>query len=370
MVSISYLDKHFNFEKITMLKIRTFILALSFTPLLALNSQLPSHAESPSVGGAGSMSGGAMTGSVNSSPSLGGAGSMSGGGCSASCGNTISNPDDNTSPSLGNGGSMSGGGTTGSNGNTNSNPDENTSASLGNGGSMSGGGTTGSNGNTNSNPSVGEAGGQSGGGNNEGNNNDSEGPVENLEPKSPALRIERTRRGNIIRIKTDRQRQLNLTATRLLTTNSGTVFIALVRGSIEQNTRGPLLSFLEQAGVRPTLGRQFTLILFNLFRPRRASSDIIPSFTSAQLPEEELLASNKALKSGLIIAQVGDTKPKVDVSGTQPSVDVDINQLNNAINTYNQMIKESSSVTLQALLQNQDFVEIGKALKELRVAVN
>ena len=51
-------------------------------------------------------------------------------------------------------------------------------------------------------------------------------------------------------------------------------------------------------------------------------------------------------------------------------MDVDINQLNNAINTYNQIIQESSPVTLQALSQNQDFVEIGNVLKELRAAVN
>jgi transcription elongation factor Elf1 len=53
-----------------------------------------------------------------------------------------------------------------------------------------------------------------------------------------------------------------------------------------------------------------------------------------------------------------------------PTVEVDINELNNAINTYNQIIDESSPVTLQALSQNQDFMEIGNALKELRAAVN
>jgi hypothetical protein len=64
MVSISYLNKHFNSEKIPMLKIRTLILVLSLTPLLSLNWQLPSQAQkSPSVGTAGGQSGGGTTGS-------------------------------------------------------------------------------------------------------------------------------------------------------------------------------------------------------------------------------------------------------------------------------------------------------------------
>ena len=58
------------------------------------------------------------------------------------------------------------------------------------------------------------------------------------------------------------------------------------------------------------------------------------------------------------------------IISNQGNVDVDINQLNNAINTYNQIIQESSPVTLQALAQNRDFVEIGNVLKELRAAVN
>jgi len=63
MVSISYLNKHFNSEKIAMLKIRTLILVLSLTPLLSLNWQLPSQAQkSPSVGTAGGQSGGGTTG--------------------------------------------------------------------------------------------------------------------------------------------------------------------------------------------------------------------------------------------------------------------------------------------------------------------
>jgi hypothetical protein len=74
MVSISYLNKHFNSEKIAMLKIRTLILVLSLTPLLSLNWQLPSQAQkSPSVGTAGGQSGGGTiggSGTTNSNPSV------------------------------------------------------------------------------------------------------------------------------------------------------------------------------------------------------------------------------------------------------------------------------------------------------------
>lgn len=74
------------------------------------------------------------------------------------------------------------------------------------------------------------------------------------------------------------------------------------------------------------------------------------------------MASTKALKFSPVIAQTADA--------TLASVEVDINDLHNAINTYNQIIQESSPVTLQQLSENQDFVEIGKVLKELRAAVN
>jgi|GEM_PF-1866910 len=92
-----------------MLNLKTVIFVLTFTPFIVLSTQLTGRAQvsSPSLGTAGSVSGGGSTGSDNnpiSAPSLGTAGSMSGGGSTGS----------NSAPSLGTAGSMSGGGSIGS----------------------------------------------------------------------------------------------------------------------------------------------------------------------------------------------------------------------------------------------------------------
>ena len=285
-----------------MLKIRTFILALSLTPLLALNWQTPSPAQtSPSVGTAGSMSGGGNTGAMNTSPSVGTAGGMSGGGNTSTSGNTISNPD----PSVGTAGGQSGGGTTGSNGNTNSNP------SVGNAGGQSGADQETANNADN------------GGNNNEGNDQNPSGSGETLIPRASSIRIIRTAAGKTIRISIRSvQRKLNEAAFNLLNNNNPGVLVALLQGgSIGQTASDNLTDLLSNAGVNTDLGNNLRVIL----------SRIVPN---------------------------------------QENADVDINQLNNAINTYNQIIQQSSPVTLQALSQSQDFVAIGKALKELRAAVN
>jgi len=274
----STLNKHFNPDQITMLKIRTFILALTLTPVLALNWQQPGQSQtSPSTGQAGSMSG---------APSLGSAGSMSG------------------SPSLDIAGGRSG------------------------------------------SPSLDIAGGRSG------------------------ARFSAVRRGsgNSIRITTEGQNKVNRVAVRILTRSNNRIVVGSKQS--EPSRRGAsdrLTQLLTNAGVRPGLGRQFTLIFINIFRPVSASTT--PSFRSVQLPQKDLVASTKALKESKIIAQVGDDQLNMG-EDIIPTVEVDINELNNAINTYNQIIDESSPVTLQALSQNQDFMEIGNALKELRAAVN
>jgi len=288
-----------------MLKIRTFILALSLTPLLALNWQTSSSAQtSPSVGTAGGMSGGGNTGPVNTSPSVGTAGSMSGGGSNSTSGNTVSNPN----PSVGNAGGQSGAGNETAN---NGNPDENTSASGGNAGGQSGAG----------NETANNA--DNGGNNNEGNNQNPSGSGETLIPRASSIRIIRTPAGRTIRIRIRSvQRELNAAALNLLNSNNSGVLVALLQGgSIGQTASDNLTNFLSNAGVNADLGNNLRVIL----------SGIVPN---------------------------------------QGNADVDINQLNNAINTYNQIIQQSSPVTLQALSQSQDFVAIGKALKELRAAVN
>ncbi|NJO65914.1 MAG: hypothetical protein HC836_49940 [Richelia sp. RM2_1_2] len=49
---------------------------------------------------------------------------------------------------------------------------------------------------------------------------------------------------------------------------------------------------------------------------------------------------------------------------------VDINQLNAAINAYNKIIMESDDATLRKLTENAEFMEVGRVLRELRAALN
>jgi hypothetical protein len=137
------------------------------------------------------------------------------------------------------------------------------------------------------------------------------------------FRIIRTAAGKTIRIRIRSvQRKLNEAAFNLLNSNNPGVLVALLQGgSIGQTASDNLTDLLSNAGVNTDLGNNLRVIL----------SRIVPN---------------------------------------QENADVDINQLNNAINTYNQIIQQSSPVTLQALSQSQDFVEIGNVLKELRTAVN
>ena len=49
---------------------------------------------------------------------------------------------------------------------------------------------------------------------------------------------------------------------------------------------------------------------------------------------------------------------------------MDINQLNNAITAYNQIVMESSPEVLQKLAKDPQFLEVGRVLKQLRAALN
>jgi len=116
-----------------------------------------------------------------------------------------------------------------------------------------------------------------------------------------------------------------------------------------------LTSALSAAGVPPLV----TTLLQNiagLFSAAAAVSTT-PSFPSAQLPQAQLVAGTKDLKTSLTIAQ----------ANAAPTVN--INKLNNAINAYNQIVLESSPVALEKLSQDKYFLEIGRTLKTLRAAI-
>ncbi|MFM7408419.1 MAG: hypothetical protein ACKO3K_17630 [Cuspidothrix sp.] len=111
---------------------------------------------------------------------------------------------------------------------------------------------------------------------------------------------------------------------------------------------GQLTSALSAAGASPTL---VNTLLQNI------AGLLVGTGPSAKLPQGQLVASTKALKNSLTIAQINTAS------------NVDINKLNNAINAYNQIILESSPVVLQKLAQDKDFLEIGRTLKTLRAAL-
>ncbi|MBY5284134.1 hypothetical protein [Anabaena sp. PCC 7938] len=109
-------------------------------------------------------------------------------------------------------------------------------------------------------------------------------------------------------------------------------------------------------GIHPPLAKAFTSVLPNIFLTSSDASTT-PNLPSVQLPQGKLIASIKALKAGLTIAEANEA----------PTVNVD--KLNEAINIHNKIVLESDPATFQQLVRNSDFVEIGKALTELRAAI-
>ena len=327
-----------------MLKIRTFILALSLAPLLSVAWQLPNQAQvnSPSKGSAATPSGGGTTGSsgtvfsappisINIAPLAGASPSVT---VSTGAGGVInivvapaaSNAVNAAAAAIllspvnnGGGTTNNGGGTTNNGGGTANNG----------GGTANNGGGTANNGGGTANNGGGTANNGGGTTNNGGGTANNGGATANNDGG---------------------------------TANNGgggqgaATVVALVGGGAgAQVAAAQVTSALTGAGVSPTLATALVQAFANVFSFSGASKT--PSFPSAQLPQEQPVASNKALKAGLTIAQ----------NNAAPTVN--INKLNDAINAYNQIVLESSPVALQKLAQDPDFVAIGTTLKKLRAAI-
>ncbi|MGM3307078.1 hypothetical protein ACSQ6I_14085 [Anabaena sp. WFMT] len=295
-----------------MLKIRTFFIALACAPLISLSLQLTNQvqASSPSKGQAGSGSGGATPPTnYHPSPSKGPAGSGSGGG-------SINHP--GQSPSKGQAGSGSGGGSI-------NHPGQ--SPSKGQAGSGSGGGNTNTPGQS---PSKGEAGSASG-------------------ATSSNIIVTKELDGSIkITLLPDAVKKLNDIAARLRASGRDSRFTRFKAILLQR--------YFVSNGLQPQLAKAFTSVLPHIFLTSSDASTT-PSLPSVQLPQGKLVASMKAFKAGLTIAEANEA----------PTVNVD--KLNEAINIHNKIVLESDPATLQQLVRNSDFVEIGKALTELRAAI-
>jgi hypothetical protein len=166
-----------------------------------------------------------------------------------------------------------------------------------------------------------------------------------------------------IRITPSAQRAVNQAAASVISnglaagTSTGSLIASLLGGGATgQSTAAQIESTLASRGVSSELARTLLGNLASLLS--NLGTSITPSSPSAQLPQDQLLASVKGLKTSLMIAQNSTTQS------------VDVNKLSVAINAYNQIVQESSPVTLQALSQDQDFLAIGNALRELRKAID
>jgi len=327
-----------------MLKIRTFILALSLAPLLSVAWQLPNQAQvnSPSKGSAATPSGGGTTGSsgtvfsappistniaplAGASPSVTvstGAGGVinivvapaASNAVNAAAAAILLSPVNNGGGTTNNGGGTTnnGGGTTNNGGGTANNG----------GGTANNGGGTANNGGGTANNGGGTANNGGGTANNDGGTTNNDGGTANNGGGGQG---------------------------------AATVVALVGGGAGAQVAAAQVTSALTGAGVSPTLATALVQAFASIFSFSGASKT--PSFPSAQLPQEQPVASNKALKAGLTIAQ----------NNAAPTVN--INKLNDAINAYNQIVLESSPVALQKLAQDPDFVAIGTTLKKLRAAI-
>ncbi|MBO1057429.1 MAG: hypothetical protein HEQ27_13300, partial [Dolichospermum sp. JUN01] len=128
----------------------------------------------------------------------------------------------------------------------------------------------------------------------------------------------------------------------------------LTGGAGSQQVAVALTNSFTAAGISPQLATALVTSLTGLFGSTQGS---LPNQPLAQGTSGQLVASTKALKPILVIAQSG------------AAINVDINKLNDAIVAYNGIILTSEAENLRKLYKDTDFVGIGKVLKELRKSI-
>jgi hypothetical protein len=142
----------------------------------------------------------------------------------------------------------------------------------------------------------------------------------------------------------------------LSTTGGGgaNVVSLLTGGAGSQAAAVALTDSLTTAGISPQKATALVTSVTGLFGSTQGS---LPNQPLAQATSGQLVASNKALKPILVIAQSG------------AAINVDINKLNDAIVAYNGIILTSEAENLRKLYKDTDFVGIAKVLKELRTSI-
>jgi hypothetical protein len=139
------------------------------------------------------------------------------------------------------------------------------------------------------------------------------------------------------------------------TGGGGANVVSLLTGDAgSQAAAVALTDSLTAAGISPQLATALVTSVTGLFGSTQGS---LPNQPLAQATSGQLVASNKALKPILVIAQSG------------AAINVDINKLNDAIVAYNGIILTSEAENLRKLYKDTDFVGIAKVLKELRTSI-
>lgn len=135
---------------------------------------------------------------------------------------------------------------------------------------------------------------------------------------------------------------------------TSTIIFILVRGSTTSAALNKLETSLSNSGVSQALIVVLVNNLAGLFKGFGIAAT--PGVPVAELQPLQLIASTRV--AGSLLAQIGEKS------------DVDINQLNAAVNAYNDIVLKSDTETLKRLSKNPEFMEINRILKELRVAIN
>lgn len=180
-----------------------------------------------------------------------------------------------------------------------------------------------------------------------------------VEP-APGVNVEFSGNGGLS-VSTEVQNGVNVAVANILSQTpaanspAAIIIVILTGGSNAEAAANQLQASIGSLGVSSSSVASLVKALLGLAGKKSASALGIPV---GILQPVQLVASIKGLTADLVIAQKGEAP------------NVDINQLNNAITAYNNIVIESSPEVLQKLAKDPQFLEVGQVLKQLRAALN
>ncbi|WP_413172600.1 hypothetical protein [Anabaena azotica] len=159
------------------------------------------------------------------------------------------------------------------------------------------------------------------------------------------------------------QDRVNKSATEIINSSGKTnlIIILILGQNGADDAATQIRTNFVNLGVSSDIVQQLVKTLYGLCFSRIATNSGLPN---AQVTTGNLVASLKGLKAYSVISQV-DPVQNVEIK----TANVDINRLNAAINTYNQIVRESRPETLKQLSKDENFLEAGRVLRQLRAAL-